>query len=195
MNDKNEKKELILQAIYVGIFLILLPIILFFIAKPNQNKRNEGLKIATQTLFNQKYPNLYQIDEFLQVKTPLTMSCAVFSLTKSGNKKTEENNAFAIIVRATGFAGAVPLVYVFDGNEEKFVGIAGNCGKIEKMTQTENAENAQNVGNAEKAEENFQNIDLQKTSLFNYGLNYKTIDFWQKRAKTLLSQCQKQGQI
>lgn len=190
MNDKNEKKELIVQAIHVGIFFIVLPVILFFIANPSQNKRNEGLKIATQAVLTENFADFYTVDEFLPVKTPLTMSAAVFSLNKNQpDKKTEDDaSSFAVIVRVTGFAGALPLVYIFDGNTEAFAGIAGNCGKIAPAKK-------EGLENSEKDEETFEASKLTVQELFDYGLNYKTIDFWKKRAKLLVNQCQQQGQI
>ncbi len=187
MNDKTEKKELIVQAVHVGIFFILLPVVLFFIAIPSQNKRNEGLKIATQAVLTEKYGDFYTVNDFLPVKTPLTMSAAVFSLKKnSADKKIEEDDSFAVMVRVTGFAGALPLVYLFDGTTETFAGIAGNCGKIAQGKTAEETE---------KEEKNLTDIDLQSQALFDYGLNYKTVSFWQKRAKLMVSQCQQQGQI
>lgn len=154
-----DKKQLIHEYGITTVFILVLSLVLFFLISGSGKSREAGLKEMTEKVLKDHVLVEYTIVDTIPVQTPLAVSAAVFEL-----KKTEFLNsapAYAVLIRAYGIAGALPLVYVFDGQDAIFAGIGG----LENET-----------------------VSYTNTGLFGYGLTTPVINFWKQRAQALLPQ-------
>ncbi len=154
-----DKKQIIHELCFITIFILMLSLILFFMISGSGKSREAGLKAMTEKVLKDHVLVDYTIGDMIPVQTPIAVSSAVFEL-----KKTDFLNsapAYAVLIRAYGIAGALPLVYVFDGQDAIFAGIGG----LENET-----------------------VSYTNTGLFGYGLTTPVINFWQQRAQALLPQ-------
>lgn len=152
-----DRKQLIHEAGAASTLILLLSLIFFFTVIGSRKSWNNGLTKMTEKVLKDHAGAEYTIKGKLPVKTPLDVSAAVFELEKDMNGKTAP--AYAVLIRAYGIAGALPLVYVFDDNDAFFAGMGGLENEIATYTDT---------------------------GLFGYGLTDTVIGFWQKRAQALL---------
>ncbi|MBR6216457.1 MAG: hypothetical protein IKQ84_08610 [Spirochaetaceae bacterium] len=152
-----DKKQIIHEAGASSILIILFSLILFFMVYGSRKSWNNGLEQMTEKVLNDYVGAEYSIKGSIPVQTPLSVSAAVFELEKNNNLKSVP--AYAVLIRAYGIAGALPLVYVFDDDDVFFAGMGG----LENKTAT-----------------------YTDTGLFGYGLTAPIIEFWQKRAQALI---------
>jgi len=152
-----DKKLLIHEAGAFTVVCLLFTFILFLTIYASRNSWNKGLQKMTEKVLKDYVGAEYMIKSSLPVQTPFSVSAAVFELQKKDSIQT--NSAYAVLIRAYGISGALPLVYVFDDDDAFFAGMGG----LENKTAT-----------------------YTDTGLFGYGLTAPIINFWQKRAQSLL---------
>ena len=152
-----DKKQIIHEAGASSILIVLFSLILFFMVYGSRKSWNNGLEQMTEKVLNDHAGAEYSIKGIIPVQTPLAVSAAVFELEKNNSLKSVP--AYAVLIRAYGIAGALPLVYVFDDDDAFFAGMGG----LENKTAT-----------------------YTDTGLFGYGLTTPIIEFWQKRAQALI---------
>lgn len=152
-----DKKLFIHEAGASAVVIIVLSLIFFFMVIGSRKSWNNGLAAMTEKVLKDHAGAEYTIKGTLPVHSPLAVSAAVFELEKNTNGQTAP--AYAVLIRAYGIAGALPLVYVFDDNDAFFAGMGGLENEIATYTDT---------------------------GLFGYGLTTPVIEFWQKRAQALL---------
>ena len=152
-----DKKLFIHEAGASFVIILLLSFILFFLVLGSRKSWNKGLTTITEKVLKDYAGAEYTIKDLMPVHSPLAVSAAVFELEKNTNGKSAP--AYAVLIRAYGIAGALPLVYIFDDNDAFFAGM----GSLENDATT-----------------------FTDTGLFGYGLTAPIIEFWQKRAQALL---------
>jgi len=152
-----DKKLLIRESVFVTAFILILSLVLFFTISISRKSWRNGLRTMTEKVLNDYVGVEYIITEDIKIQTPFAVSAAVFELQKK--EQTSSSPAYAVLIRAYGITGALPLVYIFDGGDAFFAGMGG-------------PENA--------------TVTYTDTGLFAYGFTSLIIDFWQERARSLL---------
>ncbi len=114
----NDNKKNIYEFIITIIVLLLFSIGLLFITTFARTQWKTGLAKTVRTVLS-PYENEYEVLDFVPEKTPFAISSAVFTLRKKGYPNDE---CYAVIIKATAMYGAMPLVYIFDGDEYIFAG-------------------------------------------------------------------------
>ena len=116
----SDRKKNIHEFIIIVVPLLIFSVGLLFITSFARTQWKTGLAKIVQTVLV-PFENDYEVLEFVPAKTPFAVSSAVFKLRKKGHPNED---CYAVIIKSTAMYGAMPLVYIFDGNEYIFAGKA-----------------------------------------------------------------------
>lgn len=116
----NDSKKNINEFIITIVLLLVLSIGLLFITAYARTQWKTGLAKTVRTVLV-PFEKDYEVLDFVPQKTPFAVSSAVFKLRKKGYPN---DDCYAVIIKSTAMYGAMPLVYIFDGDEYIFAGKA-----------------------------------------------------------------------
>ena len=114
----NDSKKNINEFIITIVLLLVLSIGLLFITAYARTQWKTGLAKTVRTVLV-PFEKEYEVLDFIPEKTPFAVSSAVFKLRKKGYPN---DACYAVIIKSTAMYGAMPLVYIFDGDEYIFAG-------------------------------------------------------------------------
>ena len=114
----NDSKKTIYEFIITIVILLIFSVGLLFITVFARAQWKTGLTKTVRTVLI-PFEKEYEVIDFLPEKTPFAVSSAVFKLRKKGYPN---NDCYAVIIKSTAMYGAMPLVYIFDGDEYIFAG-------------------------------------------------------------------------
>ena len=114
----NDNKKNIHEFIITVVPLLIFSVGLLFITAFARTQWQNGLEKTVRTVLI-PFENEYEVKDFVQTKTPFAVSSAVFKLRK---KTSPNDDCYAVIIKSTAMYGAMPLVYIFDGEDYIFAG-------------------------------------------------------------------------
>lgn len=125
------KKHAALYGIFLGIIVLIFAILVVMTLLSRSSWRN-GLSLEVQRVLNEYDPDVYTVNKFIDVNSPLSTSSAVYSLIKKGAPSSE--TYYGVIIRIQTITGPASAVFVTkninSGNYQVwFAGFAENFGK------------------------------------------------------------------
>ena len=122
-----------------GAFTVIVLILFFILAIFTLISRNTWktkLRESVENVLVSKYGTLYAVGDYVPIKTPATVSTAVFSIV---NTETNEDGK-AILIRLTGISGPMAAVFTYFNGDEKgtFVGYAANTHFVSEENSLDN---------------------------------------------------------
>ena len=121
----NEETKLLIHR--YGAFTVIVLAIFFILAIFTIISRNTWktkLRESVVTVLTSKYGTMYEVGDYVPIKTPASVSAAIFSIV---NSETGESGN-AVLIRLTGISGPSVAVFTyFDGDDVgSFAGYAAN---------------------------------------------------------------------
>lgn len=113
-SDPKEKLALLKNyGLFLAIIIIIFGIIFSF-ALLSRNFWKEGLKTQIENVLLEQKQD-YTVGSFIQIKSPFSTSCAVYSINQKGKKNA---NKYAVIIRLTTLYGQIPAIYIYDSAKD-----------------------------------------------------------------------------
>ena len=115
--NEGAKKQLFQAGIFTGIILaFFLTLALFSVLGRKSWER--GLRAAVEQVLP---PSEWECGEFVKIDSSLSVSAACFELVQ---KNSPSKKSLAVILRATGYWGPLPAVFVVQDGKADFKGMA-----------------------------------------------------------------------
>lgn len=118
------KKHSALYGIFLGIVVVAFALLTALTFASRSSWKN-GLASQIQKSLNRYESETYTVNKFIEIKSPLSTSAAVYSLIKKGASQNE--SCYGVIIRIPSLTGPAPAVFVCDlkSSGEKYVHFAG----------------------------------------------------------------------
>ena len=126
------KKYGIFVGLVAGMVAILLTVILI-----SQGSWKRGLAVNMQDALNTFYPDTYVVGSYLPLKTPMSSSAAVYTVTKKKVTDSISLHCYGVIVRIPTIAGPAPAIFLYTKDRgTDFIGYALPYGKASTVFES-----------------------------------------------------------